>query len=299
MQLLSLLAIAQYHPDPFAGSNCTCAGFCAGTCAINATQPQNITLWRMTPGWRGVPGTPVLDMTNKNTGDVVGDSGFVLSRSSARSFFEGDVPNSTDIVLQLTVEVDGQWGPYGACNPPGTQAGDKDANITNFSDFTCQYNRSHHHSFSQPNGPWPPLSAPPPNVSACSCPRMNVTVGRERHSYSPGGPTGYWYSTPMNGQCNGTHRVGDGSGCTWRLLEMTKAINATCLYKQIDDTVVPYGSRCFDRLPDDITHLDSRWQYCFNEAVKYIDDDILLSVWPAAFEKEDPAQGGCPTFQLP
>jgi hypothetical protein len=31
--------------------------------------------------------------------------------------FDGDEKNSTDLVLEMTVEVDGQWGPYLECNP--------------------------------------------------------------------------------------------------------------------------------------------------------------------------------------
>ncbi len=223
--LLVAAALAQHHPDPFAGSNCTCETYCKGECAINATAPANVTLWRMTPGWRDAPGCPVLDLTNKNTGDVAGDSGFVLSRSNARSFFEGDIPNSTDMILQFTVEVDGQWGPYGACNPPGWEPGQSvGPNFTDFSTFHCSYDRNHNHSnglstFANPNGPWPPeplddAPAAPPPPPSCSCPRMNLTVGRERnfHTYGQGSTVGYWFSTPANGQCNGTHRV---RGAPW------------------------------------------------------------------------------------
>ena len=34
--------------DPFCDSNCTCATFCDNECAINATKPTNLTLYRMT-----------------------------------------------------------------------------------------------------------------------------------------------------------------------------------------------------------------------------------------------------------
>ena len=34
--------------------------------------------------------------------------------------FEGDDANSTDLVLEMKVEVDGQWGPYLECNPVNT-----------------------------------------------------------------------------------------------------------------------------------------------------------------------------------
>jgi hypothetical protein len=61
------------HHDPFAGSNCTCDSFCNYDCAINATETQNITFYRMT--YKGV-----LDLADKDTGDVAGDTSFVISK---------------------------------------------------------------------------------------------------------------------------------------------------------------------------------------------------------------------------
>ena len=110
---------AGFFPDPFAGSNCTCETFCNYKCSINATKPQNVSLFRMTPNG-------VLDLVNKNTGDDKGDVGFVISRrttafyckSNPKSFhctgmtqFDGDDSNNTDLVLELKIEVNGQWGP--------------------------------------------------------------------------------------------------------------------------------------------------------------------------------------------
>ena len=62
-------------------------------------------------------------MTNKNTGDVPGDTSFVISRrtqayecrqnpssyqcGSGMAQFQGDVPNCTDLVLQVSVDFDG------------------------------------------------------------------------------------------------------------------------------------------------------------------------------------------------
>ena len=31
------------------------------------------------------------------------------------------------------------------------------------------------------------------------------------------------------GECKDGHYVGDGSGCTWRAVALTRAINASCL----------------------------------------------------------------------
>lgn len=122
-------AAAQHHHDPFAGSNCSCATFCNSTCSINPLPaPVNRTLYRMTP-------FGVLDLANKNTGDPRGDTSFVLSkktnayqcRQDPNQFqchglaqFTGDDPNSTDLIAELVVELDGQWGPYLPCNPVNT-----------------------------------------------------------------------------------------------------------------------------------------------------------------------------------
>ena len=74
----------------------------------------------------------VLDLNGKDTGDVPGDTSFVISRRmtayECRKYptefmcmnlaqFSGDDKNSTDLVLEMQVEVDGQWGPYLECNP--------------------------------------------------------------------------------------------------------------------------------------------------------------------------------------
>jgi hypothetical protein len=122
-------------------------------------------------------------LTNKNTGDPKGDTSFVLSRkdiseeclknpTSPRCFFNGDDPNSTDLVIQFEVELDGQWGPYEFCNPVHTN--DPTA-------FSCQATYDGGGSFHM-------------NVS-CECPRMNITVGWENKSvgYEPTPPH---YPTP-------------------------------------------------------------------------------------------------------
>ena len=118
-----------HHRDPFAGSGCNCTAFCAGTCAINATTAATITQYRMTQ-------FGVVDMTNKNTGDIPGDTSFVISRRTSAyqckkdpsnfmcsgiAQFSGDDPNSTDLVLEWSLDVDGQWGPYLMCNPINAQ----------------------------------------------------------------------------------------------------------------------------------------------------------------------------------
>jgi hypothetical protein len=63
--------------DPFANSGCDCDRFCNYECAINATDaPVNMTFYRMTM-------KDVNDLSNKNTGDIPGDTSFVISRKDS------------------------------------------------------------------------------------------------------------------------------------------------------------------------------------------------------------------------
>eukprot|EP00662_Eupelagonemidae_sp_cell21_P025858 gene25858-3223_t len=109
-------------PSPFAGSGCTCEGFCNYSCAINATRPRNVTFYRMTP-------PDVLGMADKNSGDAAGDASFVLERRTQLEYCRRDPTNqickdivindtsNPDVVLAVDIEIDGQWGPYLFCNP--------------------------------------------------------------------------------------------------------------------------------------------------------------------------------------
>ena len=47
------------------------------TCAVAVAGPRG--------SYRGAPGTPVLDLLNKDSRDLAGDSGFVLSRKGGMS----------------------------------------------------------------------------------------------------------------------------------------------------------------------------------------------------------------------
>ena len=69
----------------------------------------------------------------RNSGDVAGDTSFVISRRTTAyecrkdpsnfmcigglAQFSGDDPNSTDLVLEWSLDIDGKWGPYLECNP--------------------------------------------------------------------------------------------------------------------------------------------------------------------------------------
>jgi hypothetical protein len=89
----------------------------------------------------------VLDMSNKDTGGIKGDTSFVLSkrtsayecRKDPNSFlcndvtqFDGDDKNSTDLVISFTIELDGQvgWAGWRVCGGQvkrGPKGGDQRA----------------------------------------------------------------------------------------------------------------------------------------------------------------------------
>jgi hypothetical protein len=115
--------------DWFRGTGCNCSSFCAGSCAINGSEPLNLTFYRMTM-------SSVLGLANKDTGDAPGDTSFLLkTRAYAlrcrqdpsamecrQAQFAGDRASSTDRIAAFDVEVDGQWGPYLQCNPHNNTA---------------------------------------------------------------------------------------------------------------------------------------------------------------------------------
>ena len=119
--------------------DCQCEEFCATKCAIDPVVPANVTLYRMTP-------FGVYDLTDKNTGDAAGDAGFLLSKRNQAAEcrltptlpqcqdlvnFQGDTEDSTDLILEMHVELDGKFGPYLECN---------DVNTSDpLGDWACKY----------------------------------------------------------------------------------------------------------------------------------------------------------------
>lgn len=250
-----------------------------------------MTLYRMT--MRGV-----YDLRDKNTGDVSGDAGFVINRRTKayqcrqkpdlfacqnEAQFSGDDANNTDLVLEMNVEVDGQWSPYLACNPVnnsnnlGPWICAQAAPITPvkypeecklydpladgcFKDIKpflslemplsecCNYGEQNFALFYQYNYETKKCSLfntisfdiykcnntllgfyDTEPVVPCQCERTYTAVGKGA-SLEPATKDGLWYSHPKGGECVNGHFVGDGSGCTYRVIEISKAINASCLY---------------------------------------------------------------------
>jgi hypothetical protein len=322
-----------------------------------------MTLYRMTP-------YGVLDMANKNTGDVHGDTSFVLSRRTSAyecrqnpsSFFcngvtqfQGDDKNSTDLVIAFKIEVDGQWGPYLPCNPvdskkpqgawqcdttigggstpPQCKAAGfrtydkhcwKSLNPTVLQEATegdcCVAATAHKTSkftYFKANKTCElhTLAMPVPcedgqlgyhsdETPACNCTRVHQTVGKENlsvafsgyNSMHPAG--GLWYSHPSLGECKHSQRIGDGSGCTWRVVQRERVVNASCVYGHLDANVEAHDKSCFTACPQPQNVTSDCYLGCYSRATNQMSHDELSAPWTAAFASTDKSKGGCPEVSV-
>jgi hypothetical protein len=289
--LSGIVAIVAQHQhtdvDPFKYSQppCDCKSFCAGSCSINATAPANKTFYRMTP-------LHTLGVVDKNTGDAPGDTSYVIARRTAAydckqpeninsthcasMVVTGDVANSTDLVIKFTIETDGNWGPYLYCNPTDSKHAE------------LPWNCSTSHNF--------------PNPYVCECPRAYEVVGRENlaahfpnSSMSRAG--GMWYGMAHQGQCAPGKTVLDG-GCSWRVVSADLAVNASCVYDNIDAAVEKQNPACFAPCPlDPRTGTYNRTSDCYSECYSntssVMPEEDLTAPWHAAFA------GACPPVALP
>lgn len=110
---------------------------------------------------------------------------------------------------------------------------------------------------------------------------------------------GYWYSFPAAGECKGSARPGDDSGCTWRAKLLKKKINATCLGTMVDHAVEKAGAVCFASCPDPTNMTTSCADDCYISALvgnpekgmKGMSVEQMLAPWAKAFGD---GPGACP-----
>lgn len=103
-----------------------------------------------------------------------------------------------------------------------------------------------------------------------------------------------WYSHPAAGECKNGHYVGDGSGCTWRLVEQMTSINASCLYNVVDDNIENADESCFSACAQPKNRTSTCYLQCYSQAVRTMTHEQLTMPWVKAFASDDPTQGGCP-----
>lgn len=61
---------------------------------------------------------------------------------------------------------------------------------------------------------------------------------------------GSWFSTTSAGRCESGAVPGDSSGCTWRPVQLKKAIDYSCLQSNVAASVMRTNRKCFASCPD-------------------------------------------------
>jgi hypothetical protein len=182
----------------------------------------------------------------------------------------------------------------------------------------------------------------PANCGATLCNRSRTAVGWIPKGVShgpclPGGPCdtkplpptpwpangyqlqslvgGNWFSTRHEGECTGTARPGDGSGCSWRLLPaavapvVTKAVS--CVHARVISAVIARNTSCFAQCPDGHNPLPQSpsncWTLCVFSTMLGTWDGVsgtpgmsrieLVDLFDAAMNSS--AAGGCPDLPPP
>ena len=130
----------------------------------------------------------------------------------------------------------------------------------------------------------------PPAYKPCECDRVFQTVGRQsKASHRPGG---YWFSHPKAGQCVGDQHVGDGSNCTYRLNEISRAINASCMYETYDEAIESYNPSCFEKCDQPHNTTSTCYLECYSQTTRAATTEQLDAPWGTSFSK-------CPEVTLP
>eukprot|EP01051_Picozoa_sp_SAG22_P005806 SAG22_NODE_358_length_11759_cov_39.384563_6_plen_464_part_00 len=267
MVLPASLLLARGLTAAAGAAGCGCDEFCAGRCAYNATPPQMLTLYRRTPATD-------LRLADHDTGSAEGDAEFSLySFSYAWQCLAGGTPRDCSflqndtVTVSYTVQVDGEYGPYLACMPPR-------ANASAPAPAAPPGPRSLWHCGVH-GGPPEWDSCKWRSDPAGSCPRALRTVGKMPIDFAcssrgarggPGRPlwevwrcnvskrfagaidradgenSRAWFSTPAAGECVGAARIGDGSGCTWRVVSQDKVVPSAVLDDAMAQLVESYAN---------------------------------------------------------
>jgi hypothetical protein len=259
----------------------------------------------------------VTGIANKDTGDAQGDLFFTLLSATKAS--ECDKPNpppyagcflaGDNIFERYRVQVDGGWGIYQECNPASVPL---PAEQQNSGSFACCGGLS----CSAKPGPFTPKHKN--SSDYCYCDRTNRTVGvttvAAHFGSGPGAaymPSylrdtaklvgGKWYSTPAAGECTGAGRPGDGSGCTWKVMETITTINQSCVREHVFGAVEKNCPLAFRSCPQPYNRSADCYSAVFFDSFlgnatfgcTPMSRAELLVPWDAAFS------GGCPSLVPP
>lgn len=313
----------------------------------------------------------VYDLTDKDSGDIAGDTSFVLSKKNNAFYcrqnpgdfmctnlaqFSGDDLNSTDLILEMTIETDGQWGVYLECNPLNgndstgrwtcenglkpqpSPSFPKQCRAIEFSawDGYC-INQEPTHTLKgtqteccdyisqQPAGTFGAYNYfpsnntcklfkeyidgssskcdhsvvvgtyDPPDPNQCNCERIYKAVGRQNQTLHGGSFSitgGEWYSHPSGGECGPNDQLGD-KGCTYKVVDIPRAIKATCMYETIDKAVEALNTSCFTQCPKPYNITSDCYLGCYSSTTTAAATSDLVAPWSVAF-----AANGCPQVPI-
>ena len=115
---------------------------------------------------------------------------------------------------------------------------------------------------------------------------------------------GTWYSTQAAGECT---EPGDvlGKDCWWRVIEQTRAVNATCVNDNMIAAIVAQRKgACFDDCASPTDESSDCWIRCFFETIvgntsatpplPATSKALIIGAFEASFASDDAAKGGCP-----
>lgn len=227
-----------------------------------------------------------------------------------------------DVYVRYTVEFDGIFAPYSACNPVA------------HNDWECTRPGAMEPVYASAEGGGQGV----PDPGACDCPLGRQKVGwipknvshrpclpGESCPHKPPPPArwpangyelqtlvgGHWFSTTAEGQCRGDQRVGDTSGCSWRIIGgPAPAKNVSCVHKRVMEAVLSRNESCFAQCPDgkDLLPTDPSdcWTLCVFSTIlgewngftgrQGMHSEELVGPFEQAMAPE--AEGGCPQVEV-
>merc|ERR1719272_627756 len=113
---------------------------------------------------------------------------------------------------------------------------------------------------------------------------------------------GTWYSMQDGGECKAGQTV--GVDCYWKVVEMVRNINATCVNGNVVDAIIQRNTSCWDGCgPDGKNMSTSCWINCLFNVISGNDqsqpamtETQILAPFTTSFATDDPSQGGCATI---
>jgi hypothetical protein len=227
---------------------------------------------------------------------------------------------ATNVISQNTVDVDGRWGDYGACNVNETSktytCACRSSNASSHVSMPCNASVGRSTIYDREEPPAGGVG------HGEDWQWWRVNLARKMGGSAAGGA---WFSTTSSGECRpaaapaapAAPAAGGGAGaaaaaavpqqpCHWSLTATTRTIASSCLLTRVGDAVVAHSPACFDGCGAQAANQSSAcYVGCFMGSVlgpaggrELINetDGIPLAVvsgaWGDAFAP--PTSGGCP-----